>query len=111
MGIDKYNEECRSIVMRYSKARRRGFGRVRLSSRPPQEWESTVKRVGRWIDFENDYKTLDPEFMARPLWGIAAAPLTLPQESVWWVFKTLQEKGLVYRGFKARRYNAICIAV
>jgi isoleucyl-tRNA synthetase len=48
MGIDKYNEACRSIVMRYSK-----------------EWEATVKRVGRWIDFENDYKTLDPEFMAR----------------------------------------------
>jgi isoleucyl-tRNA synthetase len=46
MGIDKYNEECRSIVMRYSK-----------------EWEVTVKRLGRWIDFENDYKTLDPSFM------------------------------------------------
>eukprot|EP00879_Flechtneria_rotunda_P028060 GHRR01030138.1.p1 GENE.GHRR01030138.1~~GHRR01030138.1.p1 ORF type:complete len:162 (+),score=42.85 GHRR01030138.1:285-770(+) len=46
MGIDKYNEECRSIVMRYSK-----------------EWEVTVKRLGRWIDFDNDYKTLDPEYM------------------------------------------------
>ena len=69
MGIDKYNESCRAIVMRYSK-----------------EWEATVKRVGRWIDFDNDYKTLDPSFM----------------ESVWWVFKTLHDKGLVYRGFKAR---------
>lgn len=67
MGIDKYNEECRSIVMRYS-----------------QEWEKTVTRVGRWIDFRNDYKTLDPDFM----------------ESVWWVFKQLHIKGLVYRGFK-----------
>ena len=54
LGIDKYNEECRSIVMRYSK-----------------EWEKTVTRTGRWIDFENDYKTLDPSFM----------------ESVWWVLR------------------------
>ena len=69
MGIDVYNEECRSIVMRYSK-----------------EWEIVVQRIGRWIDFENDYKTLDPSFM----------------ESVWWVFKQLFEKGLVYRGFKVR---------
>jgi isoleucyl-tRNA synthetase len=49
-----------------------------------QEWEGTVKRLGRWIDFENDYKTMDPAFM----------------ESVWWVFATLHEKGLVYRGYK-----------
>ena len=49
-----------------------------------QEWEKTVKRIGRWIDFENDYKTLDPSFM----------------ESVWWVFSTLHKKGLVYQGFK-----------
>ena len=41
MGIKAYNAECRAIVMRYSK-----------------EWEATVKRVGRWIDFENDYKTM-----------------------------------------------------
>jgi hypothetical protein len=51
-----------------------------------KEWEKTVKRLGRWIDFENDYKTLDPSFM----------------ESVWWVFSRLFEKGLVYRGFKVR---------
>jgi len=67
MGIANYNEECRGIVMRYSK-----------------EWEAIVTRMGRWIDFENDYKTLDPSFM----------------ESVWWVFKQLFEKGLVYKGFK-----------
>lgn len=48
MGIAAYNEECRSIVMRYSK-----------------EWEKIVTRMGRWIDFENDYKTLDPSFMVR----------------------------------------------
>lgn len=67
LGIDVYNEECRSIVMRYSR-----------------EWETTITRMGRWIDFKNDYKTLDPSFM----------------ESVWWVFKQLYEKGLVYRGYK-----------
>lgn len=49
-----------------------------------KEWESTVVRLGRWIDFENDYKTLDVTFM----------------ESVWWVFKQLYEKDLVYQGFK-----------
>lgn len=75
MGIDKYNEECRSIVMRYSK-----------------EWEKVVSRLGRWIDFENDYKTMDPHFM----------------ESVWWVFKQLYEKGLIYRGFKVMPYSIGC---
>eukprot|EP00887_Chlorella_sp_A99_P005236 scaffold1.g5236.t1 len=75
LGIDKYNEECRSIVMRYSK-----------------EWETIVHRLGRWIDFRNDYKTLDPGFM----------------ESVWWVFKQLFDKGLVYRGFKVMPYSTGC---
>lgn len=51
-----------------------------------KEWEVTITRLGRWIDFENDYKTLDPSFM----------------ESVWWVFGQLWEKDLVYRGFKVR---------
>jgi isoleucyl-tRNA synthetase len=67
MGIDVYNEKCRAIVMRYSK-----------------EWEKVIKRLGRWIDFERDYKTMDPSFM----------------ESVWHVFHQLWEKELVYRGFK-----------
>lgn len=75
LGIDKYNEECRSIVMTYS-----------------AEWEKTVHRLGRWIDFENDYKTLDPTFM----------------ESVWWVFGQLWEKGLVYKGFKVMPYSTKC---
>jgi isoleucyl-tRNA synthetase len=67
LGIDKYNEECRGIVTRYV-----------------EEWEKVVVRVGRWIDFKNDYKTMDLKFM----------------ESVWWVFGKLFEKGLVYQGFK-----------
>lgn len=76
MGIAKYNEECRSIVMRYSK-----------------EWEKTVTRLGRWIDFANDYKTLDVTFM----------------ESVWWVFKQLFDKGLVYRGFKVSWWLTVAL--
>jgi isoleucyl-tRNA synthetase len=75
MGIDKYNETCRSIVTRYTK-----------------EWEETVTRLGRWIDFENDYKTMDPTFM----------------ESVWWVFGQLYEKGLVYQGYKVMPYSTAC---
>ncbi len=65
LGVAGYNKECRSIVDRYV-----------------SEWEKTITRIGRWVDFENDYKTMDPEFM----------------ESVWWVFKQLWEKDLVYQG-------------
>ncbi|MCD7466072.1 hypothetical protein HAX54_002422, partial [Datura stramonium] len=72
MGIDKYNEACRSIVTRYV-----------------GEWEKTVVRMGRWIDFQNGYKTMDLKFM----------------ESVWWVFGQLYQKGLVYRGFKVMPYS------
>ena len=43
MGIRKYNEECRSIVTRYC-----------------EQWETIVTRLGRWIDFKNDYKTMEP---------------------------------------------------
>lgn len=56
------------------------------------EWEVIVNRLGRWIDFQNDYKTLDTNFM----------------ESVWWVFKQIYEKGLVYRGFKVMPYSTAC---
>ncbi|XP_047329898.1 isoleucine--tRNA ligase, cytoplasmic-like isoform X1 [Impatiens glandulifera] len=75
MGIDKYNEECRSIVTRYV-----------------SEWEKIITRTGRWIDFKNDYKTMDLKFM----------------ESVWWVFGQLFEKNLVYRGFKVMPYSTGC---
>uniref|UniRef100_A0A8I3XF31 isoleucine--tRNA ligase n=1 Tax=Callithrix jacchus TaxID=9483 RepID=A0A8I3XF31_CALJA len=75
MGIAEYNSQCRAIVMRYS-----------------TEWKSTVTRLGRWIDFDNDYKTLYPEFM----------------ESVWWVFKQLYDKGLVYRGVKVMPFSTAC---
>uniref|UniRef100_A0A8D0G8V4 Isoleucine--tRNA ligase, cytoplasmic n=1 Tax=Sphenodon punctatus TaxID=8508 RepID=A0A8D0G8V4_SPHPU len=75
MGIAEYNNQCRGIVMRYS-----------------QEWKVTVGRLGRWIDFDNDYKTLYPEFM----------------ETVWWVFKQLYDKGLVYRGVKVMPFSTAC---
>uniref|UniRef100_A0A674PDG7 Isoleucine--tRNA ligase, cytoplasmic n=1 Tax=Takifugu rubripes TaxID=31033 RepID=A0A674PDG7_TAKRU len=75
MGIAEYNNQCRGIVMRYS-----------------NEWESSVKRMGRWIDFKNDYKTLYPWFM----------------ETVWWVFKQLYDKGLVYRGVKVMPFSTAC---
>ncbi len=67
MGVKGYNDECRGIVQRYT-----------------AEWRKTITRIGRWVDFDNDYKTMDPSFM----------------ESVWWVMKQLWDKDLVYRGVK-----------
>ena len=72
IGIKQYNAECRSIVMRYA-----------------SEWRATVERMGRWIDFDNDYKTLNTSYM----------------ESVWWVFGQLFEKGLVYRSLRVMPYS------
>ncbi|KAK3314802.1 tRNA synthetases class I-domain-containing protein [Apodospora peruviana] len=72
MGLEKYNSECRSIVMRYR-----------------EEWRHTIERLGRWIDFDNDYKTMDPTFM----------------ESEWWVFKQLFDKGQVYQGYRVMPYS------
>eukprot|EP01117_Protostelium_nocturnum_P008141 TRINITY_DN2905_c0_g2_i7.p1 TRINITY_DN2905_c0_g2~~TRINITY_DN2905_c0_g2_i7.p1 ORF type:complete len:928 (+),score=332.66 TRINITY_DN2905_c0_g2_i7:89-2872(+) len=75
LGIPKYNEACRGIVMKFSK-----------------EWEKTVTRLGRWIDFKNDYKTLDITFM----------------ESVWNVLYQVHEKGLLYRGFRVMPFSTGC---
>merc|ERR1719370_441966 len=75
MGIAAYNAECRKIVMRYSK-----------------EWEVITGRLGRWIDFKNDYKTLYPWYM----------------ESIWWVFRQLYDKGLIYKGFRVMPYSSGC---
>ncbi|KAL8719084.1 MAG: hypothetical protein Q9225_003862 [Loekoesia sp. 1 TL-2023] len=72
LGLERYNAECRAIVMRFA-----------------SEWRQTVERLGRWIDFDNDYKTMDPKFM----------------ESVWWVFKQLFEKDAVYRGYRVMPYS------
>lgn len=59
------------------------------------EWETIVTRLGRWIDFKNDYKTMDLNFM----------------ESVWNVFKKMWDKGLVYRGAKVMPYSIGCSTV
>ena len=67
LGVGGYNDECRAIVFRYVK-----------------EWRHTITRLGRWIDFDDDYKTMDTWYM----------------ESVWWVFKQLWDKGLIYQGVK-----------
>ncbi|KAK3683863.1 tRNA synthetases class I-domain-containing protein [Podospora appendiculata] len=72
LGLEKYNAECRAIVMRFS-----------------EEWRHTIERLGRWVDFDNDYKTMDPTFM----------------ESEWWVFKQLFDKGQVYQGYRVMPYS------
>jgi isoleucyl-tRNA synthetase len=71
-GIAAYINACRSIVQRHV-----------------SQWRSTINRLGRWVDFDNDYKTMDVDFM----------------ESVWWVFKTLWEKKLIYKGIKVVPYS------
>ncbi|MFP5385264.1 MAG: isoleucine--tRNA ligase [Bacteriovoracia bacterium] len=71
-GVKKYNDECRGIVDRYV-----------------NEWEKTISRLGRWVDFKNDYKTMDLSFM----------------ESTWWVFKSVWDKGLIYQGNKIVPYS------
>ena len=71
-GIDVFNETCRSLVLKYV-----------------AEWRKTVTRMGRWVDFDNDYKTMDVTFM----------------ESIWWVFKQLWEKGRVYKSYRIMPYS------
>ncbi len=67
LGITKFNADCRASVFKYKK-----------------EWEQVVERLGRWVDFENAYATLDNKYM----------------ESIWSVFNTIWKKGLVYQGHK-----------
>jgi isoleucyl-tRNA synthetase len=76
LGVDKFNEACRSSVLRYTK-----------------DWGKVVERMGRWVDFENSYKTMSPDFM----------------ESIWWVFKTLWDKDLVYKGKKSMHVCPRCV--
>ena len=71
-GVAKFNEACRSIVLRYT-----------------SEWEEIVTRMGRWVDFENGYRTMDSDYM----------------ESIWWIVKQLMEKGLMYEGFYIMPYS------
>ncbi|HEX6501460.1 MAG TPA: isoleucine--tRNA ligase [Micromonosporaceae bacterium] len=75
LGVEKFNEACRTSVLRYT-----------------QEWERYVTRQARWVDFADDYKTLDLSYM----------------ESVMWAFKSLYDKGLVYEGFRVLAYCWRC---
>ncbi len=75
IGIEKFNETCRSKVMMYV-----------------DEWEKVVERLGRWVDFKNDYKTMDLDFM----------------ESVMWLFAELHKKKLIYEGQRISLYCPRC---
>ena len=74
-GVKKFNDFCKTSVLKYT-----------------QDWQSYVTRQARWVDFENDYKTLDKNYT----------------ESVLWAFKELHNKGLVYEGFKVLAYCWRC---
>jgi isoleucyl-tRNA synthetase len=76
--VKEYNRRCKEIVMKYS-----------------SEWEHIVGRFGRWIDFKNDYKTMDCNYM----------------ESVWWAFKQIYDKKLVYRGSRIMPFSTACNTV
>lgn len=67
MGVRAFNDLCRASVQRYA-----------------GEWRKTVERMGRWVDMDHDYRTMDPSYM----------------ESIWWVFSELHKKGLIYEGHK-----------
>ena len=67
LGVKGYNDQCRGIVQKYTR-----------------EWRKTITRLGRWVDFDNNYKTMDVSFM----------------ESVWWVVKQLWNQNLLYEGVK-----------
>jgi isoleucyl-tRNA synthetase len=71
LGIEKFNDACRASVLKFT-----------------GEWRDYVTRQARWVDFDNDYKTMDPTFM----------------ESVLWAFKTLYDKGLAYEGLRVLPY-------
>ncbi len=75
-GVAEFSEKCRSVVLRYA-----------------DEWEDTVMRIGRFVDFKNDYKTMQPSFM----------------ESIWWVFGELWKKGLIYKGHKSMHVCPRCV--
>lgn len=75
IGVDKFNATCRAQVLTYT-----------------HEWKKMVDRIGRWIEFDNAYKTMDSTYM----------------ESVWWALKTIWDKGLIYEGRKVLMYCPRC---
>ncbi len=67
-GVGKFNEACETIVLEYA-----------------EDWKKVIKRLGRWVDMDNAYRTMDTPYM----------------ESIWWVFRSLWDKGLIYEGYKS----------
>jgi isoleucyl-tRNA synthetase len=77
-GVAEFNEACRASVLRYTR-----------------EWRQVITRLGRWVDFDRDYKTMEPDYM----------------ETIWWVMKSLREKGLLYEGHYILPYCPRCATV
>ncbi|MBQ9281559.1 MAG: isoleucine--tRNA ligase [Treponema sp.] len=77
-GVANFNDKCRASVLKYT-----------------GEWRKTITRMGRWVDFDNDYKTMNPDFM----------------ETIWWVAKSLWDKGLIYAGKYILPYCPRCATV
>lgn len=75
MGIDKYNQVCKELITQFSGS-----------------WTGIYNRIGRFINFDESYKTMDTNFM----------------ESVWWVFSTLYAKGLIYQSYQIMPYSPAC---
>ncbi len=75
LGVDKFNEMCRSKVLEYA-----------------DEWKKIIPRLGRWADMKNPYRTMDKDFM----------------ESVWWVFKQLWDKDLIYYSYRSMHICPRC---
>jgi len=69
LGIEGFNQACRGLVLRYT-----------------QEWRKTIRRLGRWVDFDNGYLTMSPEYM----------------ETIWWVFRRLWDQGRIYEGYRVQ---------
>jgi isoleucyl-tRNA synthetase len=74
-GVGEYNQKCEETIKKFSGA-----------------WQPIYQRIARFVDFNNEYKTLDLPFM----------------ESVWWVWKSLWDKNLVYRGYRIMPYSTAC---
>jgi isoleucyl-tRNA synthetase len=74
-GLEKFNEAARASVLRYD-----------------AEWKKTIPRLGRWVDMDHEYKTMDANY----------------SESIWWAFKSLHEKGLIFQGFKSMQVCPRC---
>ncbi len=74
-GVDKFNENCRRRVLEYA-----------------DQWKETIFRLGRWVDMENPYKTMDLDYM----------------ETIWWVFKTLWDNDLIYEDYRSMHICPRC---